>query len=182
MWIYITIGIVVLLLLWLIVTYNRLVVLKNRVRNNWSQVDIVLKNRYELIPALVETVKGYAAHEKETITQVIEARTRYATSRTIPEKAFANEEVSGQLSRLMMVAENYPDLKANDHYLQLTQQLTSVEDKIRFARQFYNDTVEAFNTAVMSFPTLLIAGIFGFREEPFFQIDTAERSAQRIQL
>lgn len=180
MWMYIMGGIVLLLLLWIVFTYNHLVVLKNRVRNNWSQVDVVLKNRFDLIPNLVDTVKGYASHEKETFTRVIEARANYTAAKSIQDKASANGDVTSLLVKLMIVAESYPDLKANENYLYLKQQLAAIEDKIRFARQFYNDTVEAFNTAVMSFPTLLIAGILGFRQELFFQIDEAEKTVPQI--
>jgi len=161
-------------------TYNRLVMLKNRVRNNWSQVDVVLKNRFDLIPNLVESVAGYAAHEKDTLSRITEMRTKYASAGSIQEKAEANGEMVGLLGRLMMVAESYPDLKANENFLFLKQQLTAVEDKIRFARQFYNDTVEAFNTAIMSFPSNLVAGMFGFREETFFHIDETEKSVPEV--
>ncbi|TVX99792.1 LemA family protein [Cohnella terricola] len=180
MGIYIGIAIVVLLLLWLISVYNRLVKLKNRVRNNWSQVDVVLKNRFDLIPNLVETVAGYAAHEKETLSRITEMRTKYVSAGSVQEKAEANGEMAGLLGRLMVVAESYPDLKANENFLYLKQQLTAIEEKIRFARQFYNDTVEALNTVIMSFPANLVAGMFGFREETFFHIDEAEKSAPRV--
>jgi len=180
MGIYIGIAIVVILLLWLVSVYNRLVRLKNRVRNNWSQVDVVLKNRFDLIPNLVETVAGYAAHEKETLSRITEMRTKYASAGSIQEKAEANGEMAGLLGRLMVVAESYPELKANENFLYLKQQLTAIEEKIRFARQFYNDTVEALNTAIMSFPANLVAGMFGFREEAFFHIDEAEKSAPHV--
>ena len=163
------------MLLWVAITYNRFIILRNRVRNNWSQVDVVLKNRFDLIPNLVETVSGYSAHEKETLRQVVELRTRYASANSMDEKVAASGEMSGLLSRLMVVAESYPDLKANENFLYLKQQLAEIEDKIRYARQFYNDTVEAFNTAIAVFPSNLIAGLFGFREEGFFQIDEAEK-------
>ncbi|MFM1653381.1 LemA family protein [Brevibacillus sp. B_LB10_24] len=182
MGLYITIGIVILLFLWIILSYNRLILLKNRVRSSWSQVDVVLKTRFDLIPNLTETVKGYAAHEKETLTRVTELRTKYVSAGSVQDKAAVSGEISGILSRLLMVAESYPDLKANENFLYLKQQLTSIEDKIRFARQFYNDSVEAFNTAVMSFPTNLFAGMFGFQQEPFFHIDEAEKSVPQIKL
>jgi len=177
---YIGIAVAVILLLWIVITYNRLVMLRNRVRNNWSQVDVVIKNRFDLIPNLVETVSGYSAYERETLNRITEMRTKYASAGSVNEKAEASGEVSGLLSRLMVVAENYPDLKASENFLYLKQQLSEIEDKIRFARQFYNDTVEAFNTAVMSFPSNLIAGMFGFREQTFFHIDEAEKATPRI--
>lgn len=178
---YIGIAIVAIFLLWIVYTYNRLIMLRNRVRNNWSQMDVVLKNRFDLIPNLVETVSGYATYERETLNQMTELRTKYASANSIDEKAEASSEMSGLLSRIMVVAENYPDLKASENFLYLKEQLTATEDKIRFARQFYNDTVEAFNTAVMSFPANLIAGMFGFREQTFFKIEEVEKALPRVQ-
>lgn len=177
---YWVIAIVAVLLIWVISAYNRLVQYRNRVRNGWSQVDIVLKNRFDLIPNLVETVKGYASHERETLTQVMEVRSRYTSATTVQEKAAVSGEMSSMLSRLLAVVESYPDLKANENFMYLKQQLTSIEEKIRFARQFYNDTVERYNTAIMSFPTNLLAGIFRFNEEPFFHIDEGERAAVQV--
>ncbi|OXS59371.1 LemA protein [Cohnella sp. CIP 111063] len=164
-----------IVLLWIVITYNRFIILRNRVRNNWSQVDVVLKNRFDLIPNLVETVSGYSAHERETLSQMTELRTRYASAGSVNEKAEASSEMSLLLSRLMVVAESYPDLKASENFLYLKQQLAEIEDKIRYARQFYNDTVEAFNTAIAVFPSNLIASLFGFSEQPFFQIGEAEK-------
>lgn len=180
MGVYIGIAVVVILLLWVVFTYNRLVLLRNRVRNNWSQVDVVIKNRFDLIPNLIETVSGYARHERETLYRVTELRTQYASAESVADKVNASGELSGLLQRLMLVAENYPDLKASENFLYLKEQLAAIEDKIRYARQFYNDTVEALNTAIMSFPSNLIAGIFGFREHPFFQIDEAEKAVPQI--
>ena len=177
---YIGIAVVAIILLWVVFTYNRLVTLRNRVRNNWSQVDVVIKNRFDLIPNLVETVSGYSAYERDTLGRVTEMRTRYASAESVTEKAAASNELSGLLQRLMMVAENYPDLNASENFMYLKEQLTEIEDKIRFARQFYNDAVEAFNTAVMSFPANLIAGMFGFREHSFFQIDAAETAVPQV--
>ncbi|MBP1991650.1 LemA family protein [Paenibacillus eucommiae] len=179
---YIILIVVAIPLLWLVFKYNRLVLLRNRVRNNWSQVEVVLKNRFDLIPNLVETVSGYAAHERNTLSQLTELRTKYASAESVHQKAEASDKVSGLLSRLMVVAENYPDLHASENYLYLKQQLTETEDKIRYARQFYNDTVEAFNTAIMSFPANLIAGKFGFREESFFYINESEKAVPKIKL
>ncbi|MGG1657971.1 LemA family protein [Brevibacillus sp. NRS-1366] len=178
--VYITIGIVLLLLLWSMITYNRLIMLKNRVRNSWSQVDVVLKNRFDLIPNLVETVKGYAAHEKETLFLLTELRTTYASAQSVQDKMEASGEIGGLMNRLLMVAESYPELKANENFLYLKQQVSAIEDKIRFARQFYNDAVEAYNTAAMSFPANLLAGMFNFQHEQFFHIDAAEKSVQQV--
>lgn len=178
---YIVIAVAVILLLWIIFTYNRLILLRNRVRNNWSQVDVVIKNRFDLIPNLIETVSGYAAYERETLNQMTELRTKYASAGSVHDKAAASGEMAELLHRLMMVAENYPDLKASNNFLYLKEQLSEIEDNIRYARQFYNDTVEAFNTAVTSFPANLIARTFGFREEAFFKIDETEKAVPQVQ-
>lgn len=180
MGVYIIIAIVAILLLWIVFTYNRLIMLQNRVRNNWSQVDVVIKNRFDLIPNLVETVSGYSAHERETLNQLTEMRTKYSAAASTVDKANASNELSGILQRFMVVAENYPELRANENFLYLKEQLAEIEDKIRFARQFYNDTVEAFNTAIMSIPANLIAGMLGFREHSFFQIDETEKTVPSI--
>ncbi len=177
---YIIIAVVAVILLWIMVTYNRLITLRNRVRNNWSQVDVVIKNRFDLIPNLVEAVSGYTAYERGTLDQLTEMRTRYASAESVGDKVEASNALSGQVLRLMAVAENYPDLKANENFLYLKEQLSEIEDKIRYARQFYNDTVEAFNTAVAQFPSNLIAGSFGFRELEFFQIDEAEKALPQV--
>lgn len=180
MGVYIGIVVVAVLFLWVVLTYNRLVLLRNRVRNNWSQVDVVIKNRFDLIPNLIETVSGYSAHERGTLNLVTELRTKYVSAESIADKVNASGALSGLLQRLMVVAENYPDLKASENFLYLKEQLASIEDKIRFARQFYNDAVEALNTAIMSFPSNLIAGMFGFREHAFFQIDEAEKAVPQV--
>lgn len=180
MGLYIGLGVVVLLLLWAVATYNGLVQARNRVKNGWSQVEVVLKNRFDLIPNLVETVKGYAAHEKETLNQVMAARTRFGSAQSVEEKVAASGEVSQVLGRLLMVSEAYPDLKANQNFLYLKEKLSNIEEKIRFARQFYNDTVESYNTAIQRIPANLIAGMGGFRAEPFFQIDEAEKAVPQI--
>lgn len=177
---YLLLGLIVVLLFWLAATYNRLIQYRNRVQNGWSQIEVVLKNRFDLIPNLVETVKGYAAHERETLNQVVAARTRFASAQTVDEKAAINGEMSQMLSRLMVVAESYPDLKANENFLYLKQQLSAMEEKIRFARQFYNDVVETYNTSIMRVPTNLVAGLFGFKPESFFHIEEAERAAPTV--
>jgi len=177
---YIIIGIVAALVLWLVLMYNKLIMLRNRVRNSWSQVDVVMKNRFDLIPNLLETVKGYADYEKNTLNQLTELRTKYTTAESVVEKADAGAQTSGLLRQLMVSLENYPDLKASENFLYLKEQLSEVEDKIRFARQFYNDAVERYNTTVMSFPANLLAGMFGFREESFFNIDEAEKAIPQV--
>ncbi|OMF38733.1 hypothetical protein BK133_00550 [Paenibacillus sp. FSL H8-0548] len=178
---YIGIVIAVIVLLWIIIIYNRLVELRNRVRNSWSQVDIVLKNRFDLIPNLIETVSGYARYERAVLNQMTELRTKYATASSVTDKASTSSDLSAMLSRVMIIAEGYPDLKASTNYLYLKEQLAEIEDKIRFARQFFNDSVETFNTALAVFPSNLLARAFGFREEAFFKIDGTEKVLPEFQ-
>ncbi|MDQ5981137.1 MAG: LemA protein [Verrucomicrobiota bacterium] len=178
--------------LWLIGAYNGLVTLRNRFKNAFAQIDVQLKRRYDLIPNLVETAKGYLKHERETLEAVIAARnTAYAASKAAaanPADAAAmkgllgaESGLAGALSRLMVVSEAYPDLKANQNMMQLTEELTSTENKISFARQAYNDAVTGYNTTRERFPTNLIAGIFNFAEAALFQVDNAaEREAPKV--
>ncbi|MFD0674675.1 LemA family protein [Cohnella sp. GCM10027633] len=179
---YIGLGIAAIIVIWGIILYNRLVLLRNRARNNWSQIDILLKNRFDLVPNLVDTVSAYMTYEKETLTRLTEMRTKFASVDSAQDKAAINGEMSGVLGRLIAVSENYPDLKASENFLYLKQQLAELEDKVRFGRQFYNDTVEAFNTAVQSVPTNIIASLFGFRELTFYHVDEAEKATPRIKL
>lgn len=161
--------------------YNGLVALRNQVKNAWSQIDVQLKRRHDLIPNLVETVKGYAGHEKTTLENVVKARTQALQAQSIPDKIQAEGELSSALGRLMVVVEQYPDLKANQNFLALQEELTSTENKIGFARQFYNDVVMKYNTKVQSVPTNIVAGMFGFKEEAFFEIeDKAERAVPQV--
>ena len=180
MGLYIGLSVIIILLLWVAFTYNRLVMLRNRVRNNWSQVEVVIKNRFDLVPNLIETVSGYATYEKETLQKMTELRTQFASAGSVGEKAAASGEIAGLLNRVMVLSENYPDLKASENFLYLKEQLSELEDKIRYARQFYNDTVEALNTAITSFPANLIADRFGFHEENFFEIDEAEKAIPQV--
>ncbi len=179
---YISLAVIAVAMLWVIVTYNRLIILRNRVRNNWSQVDIMMKNRFDLIPNLVDTVSQYVAYEKGTLQKLTELRTRYADADSVQQKAETGSEMAGMLQRLIVVAESYPELKASQNFIYLKEQLSELEDKIRYARQFYNDTVEAFNTAIMMFPTNMLAGPFGFGQEAFFQIDEAERAVPTVKI
>ncbi len=177
---------------WLIGAYNGLVTLRNRFKNAFAQIDVQLKRRYDLIPNLVETAKGYLKHERETLEAVIAARnTAYAASKAAaanPADASAmkgllgaESGLAGALSRLMVVSEAYPDLKANQNMMQLTEELTSTENKISFARQAYNDAVTGYNTTRERFPTNLIAGIFNFAEAALFQVENAaEREAPKV--
>ncbi|MFH1181235.1 MAG: LemA family protein [bacterium] len=159
------------LALWLIFTYNRLIVLRNRAKEAWADIDVQLKRRYDLIPNLVETVKGYASHERELFEKVTEARARAIGAGTIKEKGQAENILSGALKSLFAVAENYPDLKASANFLELQKELTDTEDKIRAARRFYNSNVLELNNKVESFPINIIASVFSFKKGEFFEIE-----------
>lgn len=173
----------VLLVVTLVVisTYNSLVVKRNRVRNSWAQIDVQLKKRFDLVPNLVETVKGYAKHEASVLEAVVKARNQYISASTPEEMLKANSEITGALSRLFALAESYPDLKANTNFMELQRELSEIEDKIAYARQFYNDTVLIFNNAIQVFPSNIIAGAFGFREEPYFKAEESERQNVKVQ-
>ena len=180
MWIALLV-IVVLLLVWIIAVYNNLVSLKMRVKNAWAQIDTQLKRRFDLIPNLVETVKGYAAHEQGTLEKVIAARNTYTSANTVEEKAKANNELTSTLKSIFALGEAYPELKANENFLALQTELAGTEDKVAYSRQFYNDTVQMYNTAIMKFPNNILAGMFGYKEEPFFTIDDAEKEPVKVQ-
>jgi LemA protein len=161
----------VMLIGFIVLNYNRLVTLRNRIDNAWAQIDVQLRRRYDLIPNLVETVKGYAKHERETFEKVTEARAKMASATTVKEQADANNMISQALKSLFAVAEAYPELKANQNFLALQEELTGTEGKIAYARQFYNDNVMQFNTLQQTFPTNLIAGMFGFKLREYFEIE-----------
>ena len=167
------VGIVVLGILWAVYTYNKLVTLRNRFRNGWSQIDVQLRRRYDLIPNLVETVKGYAAHESETLEKVTAARTAAMNAGSIKEQQGAENVLSGALKSLFAVSEAYPDLKANQNFMMLQEELAGTESKIAYARQFYNDSVMEYNTTRESFPASMIASSFGFPPQEFFEIEEA---------
>ena len=156
-------------------TYNKMVNGKEKVKNGWSQIDVQLRRRFDLIPNLVETVKGYAAHEKETLENVTMWRSRVSSAQTTEEAIDANAGLSGALGRLLVTMEKYPELKANQNFLKLQGELSEIENKISFARQFYNDTVQKYNVLVKRFPSNIIASIFGFKEEKFFEVDNSVR-------
>jgi LemA protein len=160
---------ILILLFCLVFLYNSLVVLRQRVKNSWAQVDVQLRRRYDLIPNLVESVKGYAAHEKEVFQKVTDARARAASAQGVAEKAEADNLLTGALRSLFAVAENYPQLRANENFLALQQELSQTESKIAFSRQFYNDTVMKFNTRIQLFPVNLFAGSLAFNAEPYFE-------------
>jgi LemA protein len=154
--------------------YNGLITLRNRSDNAWAQVDVQLRRRYDLIPNLVETVKGYAAHEKEVFQKVTEARSQAINAGTVAEQGKAENMLTGALKSLFAVAESYPDLKANQNFLMLQEELAGTEGKIAYARQFYNDTVMKFNTKQQVFPSNVIANMFGFKEKEYFEIEEPE--------
>jgi LemA protein len=154
--------------------YNGLITLRNRSDNAWAQVDVQLKRRYDLIPNLVETVKGYAAHEKETFQKVTEARAQAINAGTVAEQGKAENMLTGALKSLFAVVESYPDLKANQNFLMLQEELAGTEGKIAYARQFYNDTIMKFNTKQQVFPSNIIASMFNFQEKEYFEIEEAE--------
>lgn len=174
-------GVLLLLVLFTISTYNSLVVKRNRAKNSWAQIDVQLKKRFDLVPNLVETVKGYAKHEAGTLEAIIKARNQYISANTPEEMMKANTEMTGALSRLFALAESYPDLKANTNYMELQNELSELEEKIAYARQFYNDTVLMYNNAIQVVPANIIASLFGFREEPYFKADEAERQNVKVQ-
>ncbi|MDP4132860.1 MAG: LemA family protein [Bacillota bacterium] len=166
---WIILVIVAIIVIYIIAAYNNLITLKNRAENGWAQIDTQLQRRFDLIPNLVETVKGYAAHEKELFEKVTAARAGMANAKTVAEKAEADNVLSGTLKSLFAVAEAYPDLKANSNFKELQIELTNTENKISFARQFYNDTVTRFNTALQVFPKNIIANIFHFSKKEYFE-------------
>ena len=175
--------IVVLLILGFIFIYNSLVRLRNQVKNAWAQIDVQLKRRHDLIPNLVETVRGYMKHKRETLEAVTAARNlaQGAIGKGVGAQSKAEAELSGALSRLLAVVENYPDLKANQNFLALQEELTSTENKISFSRQFYNDSVLVFNNKTQMFPSNMVANITGFKADEFFEVEVAaERAAPTV--
>ena len=173
-------GLIIVGGLWLMTSYNGLVTLRQSVKNAWAQIDVQLKRRHDLIPNLVNTVKGYAAHEKETFERVINARARATSATSAGETIKAEGELSSALARLLAVSEAYPELKANQNFIALQEELTSTENRIAYARQFYNDSVAKLNTQIQVFPTVVIAGMFGFKEEPFFEAPSEEKGAPTV--
>ena len=174
------VALVILLLIWGVVTYNRLVTERLKVKTQWSQIDVVLKQRFDLIPNLVETVKGYAAHEKETLQAVADAHSRYLGAKDAEGQMKASKELSGAIGRLMALAESYPELKANQNFLHLQQQLASMEEKLANYRQFYNDTVLRYDRLLETIPTNLIAKMFHFKKEEFFKVEDAQKDNVNI--
>lgn len=172
MWI--ILAIIIVLILFIIGIYNGLVTARQRVKNAWSQIDVQLQRRFDLIPNLVETVKGYMTHESDTLTKIAELRTSWASASTVHEKADLDNQLSGALKTIMAVSENYPELKANQNFADLQQELSNTENKISFSRQFYNDTVTKYNTNLEIFPSNIVAGMFSFKPEELFKVDSEE--------
>jgi LemA protein len=172
-WLFVLIGLVGLAVVAAVGIYNRLVTLRNRVDNAWSQIDVQLRRRYDLIPNLVETVKAYAAHERETFEKVVEARSAAMGAQTVAEHSQAENALTGTLKSLFALAENYPDLKANQNFMMLQEELSGTESKIAYARQFYNDSVMTYNTSTQTFPSNIVAGMFGFTARDYFEIEEA---------
>ncbi len=177
----VVIALVVLVLLYVIVTYNGLVRLRNRIQNAWAQIDVQLRRRYDLIPNLVETVKGYAAHEKGTFEAVTKARANAISAQGPADQARAENMISGALKSLFAVSEAYPDLKANQNFLSLQEELSGTEGRISYARQYYNDAVLRMNTKIQSFPSNILAGMFGFKEHEYFEADDTSRGPVSVQ-
>ena len=174
-WIVVVLVVILLIGGFIVKNYNSLVVLRNRVRDQFAQIDVQLKRRFDLIPNLVETIKGYTKHESETLKEIVEARNKYNTANTAEEKMEANNELGGVMNRLFALAEAYPELKANKSFEDMQVQLKDTEDKIAASRQFYNDTVLTYNNKVETIPSSIIASIFGFKKEAFFEAAKAER-------
>lgn len=175
--------VIVLIVLWAMSAYNGLVTLRNRVKNGWAQIDVQLKQRADLIPNLVETVKGYAAHESNVFTQVTQARAgviQAAQSGDVQQRIQAENQLSRALVNLQAIAEAYPQLQADQNFMDLQAQLKGLEEKIAYARQFYNDVVQKYNTKIEVVPTNIIAGLFHFEQASYFQIDEADRQAPQV--
>ena len=178
---WIVVGVLLVVLAAGIVVFNRLVSLRNRVDNGWAQIDVQLRRRYDLIPNLVETVKGYAAHERELFEDVTRARAQAQSASGVQDQAQAENQLTRTLSRLLAVAENYPDLKASQNFLALQEELTGTESKIAYARQFYNDTVQSLNTRIQSFPSNIVAQLGRFEPREFFEIEEPARGPVTVQ-
>ena len=176
----IVVGILLLLVFYVIGVYNKLVNARNKVDNQFSQIEVQLKRRADLIPNLVETVKGYAKHEKGTLTEVIEARNKAVSANTVNEKVDANNQLTGALNKLFALSESYPELKANENFMSLQNDLRDTEDKITYARQFYNDTAMSFNNLVEMFPSNIVASVFKFKKYDFFKALEEEKETPKV--
>ena len=180
LWVWILLGIVAVLVLYAILMFNRLVRTRVRVDNAWSQIDVQLRRRYDLIPNIVESVKGYAAHEREVFEEVTRARSQAQSATGVQGQAQAENELTRSIRQLLAVAENYPDLKASQNFLALQEELSGTESKIAYARQYYNDQVRLLNTAIQSFPSSVLATTFHFTPREFFDIEDAVRAPVQV--
>ena len=178
----IILAVIILAVIWGVAVYNGLVTFKNQVENAWRQIDVQLKRRHDLVPNLVETVKGAMEFERDTLTAVIEARGKALGAGTVEEKGVAENFLTQALSKLFALVENYPDIKSNQNVLKLQEELTSTENRIGFARQFYNDLVARFNIKQSVFPSVIIARLFGFEKSGYFQAEEAEKAVPRVDL
>ena len=177
----IILAVVVVLVIFVIMTYNSLVSLRNRIENAWAQIDVQLKRRYDLIPNLVETVKGYAAHEQETLEKVIQARNMAVSATGVEGQAQAENVLTGALKSLFALSESYPDLKANQNFQQLQTELADIENKLAAARRFFNNAVQEYNTGIEQFPAVILAGMFRFTEREYFEADDESRGPVQVQ-
>lgn len=176
----IILALVVVLVVWAIAVYNGLIKLRNRIEAAWAQIDVQLRRRHDLIPNLVETVKGYASHERETLEAVITARNRAMAAQGPHQAAEGENMISGALRQLFALSEAYPDLKANQNFQQLQEELTATEDKIAYARQFYNDSVFRYNAKIQSFPSMIFANILGFKQREYFEAEGDARGPVQV--
>jgi LemA protein len=177
----IIVGLIFIVAMFLIGIYNSLIKLRNQVKNAWSQIDVQLKRRHDLIPNLVETAKGYMKHERQTLENITAARSKAMSAESVGDKGRAEGELSAAMSKFFLVVENYPDLKANQNFLALQEELTSTENKIAFSRQAYNDQTMFFNNKIEMFPSNIVAGMFGFKQAEFFEIeDKAEKAVPKV--
>lgn len=176
----IIVAIVLVIIMFVINTYNKLVILRNRVKDQWAQMDVQLKRRFDLIPNIVETVKGYAKHESETLEGVVKARNTFLSATTPEGEMEANSELTKAITKLFALTESYPELKANDNFLDLQKELNETEEKIASARQFYNDTVLKYNNKVETIPSNIVASIFKFKTESFFEATQTERENVQV--
>ena len=181
MWWIVALAILVIFILYIVLAYNKLVVPRNRVKDQWAQIDVQLKRRFDLIPNLVNTIKGYTKHESETLENVIKARNTFLSASTKEEEMKADGELTNAITKLFALSESYPDLKANQNFIDLQEELTSTENKISASRQFYNDTVLNLNNKIEMFPSNIIAGMFHFKKEFFYEVNEQERENVKVE-
>ena len=179
-WLWVLIIFLVIVLLWFLLSYNSFIRLRNRIDSAWSQIDVQLKKRFDLIPNLMETVKGYMKHEKSTLKEITEARTSFMKAKDVSSKIKAENQLEGALKTIFAVSENYPNLKASENFMQLQEELSGTESKIAYARQHFNDSVQTWNNKVQSFPSNLISKMFNFGKRDFLEINEKERENVKV--